>query len=392
MFTQEPSSPNYYSEIQRLRRENRRLENANDKLRSQNHLLYKLADNVKVGMFVKNADNVFTYVNQIFCQHLNISKDQLLLKERPRIAKSLRKYINDDKKVIKTRSVVFNLVESHDTQGNVQWIETVKFPILEDSHQVAGVYGFTYDVTATVSAQTGLRQTRTELKKANLVNEALRQFSYAASHDLQEPLRSVQGFLGIIKMEYGPKLDKQAESYFSKADGSLRRMQQLIKDILDYAVINGAKYELVPVDLNEVVNDVLMNLDQAIHDHKATVEVDQLPKIFGNQSLLVHYFQNMISNALKYRSKRIKPHIKIFSKVMPRHYIIGISDNGIGIDTAYYKEIFKPFKRLHRQGEISGSGIGLATSKKIVEIHLGKIWVESEPGKGSTFFMEVPKK
>ncbi len=391
MFTQEPSSSNYSSEIQRLRRENKRLAATNSELSSENKLLQKLVESVKVGMFVKDANNVFTYVNQLFCQHLNISKDQLLFKERPRITKSLRKYINDDKKVLKSQSVIFNLIESHDEHGKAQWIETVKFPILHGAQQVSGVYGFTYDVTDTVNAQSSLQRTRTDLKKAQLVNEALRQFSYAASHDLQEPLRSVQGFLGIIKMEYGKKLDSQAEAYLNKADGSLRRMQQLIKDILDYAVINGAKYELVNVDLNEVVNDVVMNLDQAIKDHSASLIVDQLPKIAGSKSLLVHYFQNMISNALKYRSHRDPPEIRIFSLVKPQHYVIGVSDNGIGIDPAYFKEIFKPFKRLHRQGEIAGSGIGLATSKKIAEIHKGKLWVESNPGEGATFFMEVPK-
>ena len=186
-------------------------------------------------------------------------------------------------------------------------------------------------------------------------------------------------------------LDQQGLIYIDKASESLERMQQLIKDILDYAVINGARYELEPVDLSLVVKDVLLNLDQAIQEYQANVEVGTLPVIMGSRGLLVHYFQNMISNALKYRSRK-QPHIKIFCEIKPQHYIIGISDNGMGIDTAYFKEIFKPFKRLHRQSDIQGSGIGLATSKKIVEIHGGKIWVESEPGTGSTFFMEVPKK
>ena len=392
MYTRETSGQSYYTDTQILRRENRRLHLANEQLRRENNLLNQLVENVKVGIFVKNQDNIFTFVNTAFCEHLNISKELLLFKERPRIPKAIRKYISDDKEVIKSKSMTFNLVESKDPHGNVQWIETVKFPHLDESQMISGIYGFTYDVTDAVAAQSGLQETRIDLLKAQRLNEALRQFSYAASHDLQEPLRSVHGFLSIIKMEYGDKLDEQAMMYMDKAGESLQRMQQLIKDILDYAVINGAKYDLVPVDLNKVVSDVLLNLDQAIRDHEAIVEVGELPEVLGSQGLLVHYFQNMLSNALKYKSTLRKPKIKIFSEVHPKHYLIGISDNGMGIDPAYFVEIFKPFKRLHRQSDIKGSGIGLATSKKIVEIHGGKIWVESETGSGSTFFMELPKK
>lgn len=392
MLARESSSRNYSSEVQRLRKENRRLVSANSQLRSQNNLLVNLVDNVKVGMFIKNDKNTFTYVNQTFCDHLNTTPEKLLFKEKPRLEKALKKFINDDKKVIKTRSVVFNLIENKDSQGRSQWIETVKFPLLENPHQAAGVYGFTYDTTDAVQARNGLQRSRIDLKKAQILNDALRQFSYAASHDLQEPLRSVQGILSVIKIEYNHQFDKQAENYFKKVDASLGRMQQLIKDILDYAVINGAKYHLEPVDLNQVVSQVVLNLDQTILDQQGTIEVDPLPALKGNESLLIHFFQNMISNALKYRSRNTNPKVRIFCETKPRNLLIGISDNGIGIDPAYFKEIFKPFKRLHRQSKIQGSGIGLATCKKIAEIHLGKIWVQSNLGEGATFYLEVPKK
>ena len=160
MYTREPSGHSYSTEIQRLRRENKRLHNVNEQLRKENNLLNRLVDSTKVGMFVKNGQNIFTYVNPAFCQHLNISKEQILFKERPRISKSLSRYINDDKKVIKSQSAVFNLVESQDAEGNHQWIETVKFPLIEDPSGSTGVYGFTYDVTDAVSAQSGLQQSK----------------------------------------------------------------------------------------------------------------------------------------------------------------------------------------------------------------------------------------
>ena len=389
MIIRKPSSSPRLSEIQQLRRQNRRLKALNKQLKSENSLLNQLAGSTNVGMFVKNDQHQFTYVNHAFCQHLQTSPGMVLNKAPNRLPESVRIFTRDDKRVYKTRNVIFNLIENKD---NDTWIETVKFPWIDPHQQFNGIYGFTYDISEHVRVEEGLRETRIDLKKANLVNEALRQFSYAASHDLQEPLRSVQGFLGIIQMEYGTQLDRSANVYFKKADESLRRMQQLIKDILDYAVINGASYKLEPVELNPVIDEVLTNLDHSIQQHKAEIMVEKLPAIKGNASLLNHYFQNMLSNSLKYKAPGTEPKIHIFSQSKQNKLIIGIKDNGIGIDPMYFNEIFKPFKRLHRQAEFTGSGIGLATSKKIAQIHGGKLWVDSKPGSGSTFYMELLRK
>ncbi len=388
MIVQKPPGSSYFSEIQRLRRQNLRLGTLNRELKTENNLLNQLVGSTKVGMFVKNEQNAFVYVNQAFCDHLQVSRNKILFKENQQLSKSLRRYINDDKKVLKTRNVVFNLIENKDRSS---WIETVKFPWFAPPNQIKGIYGFTNDVSDNVRVEEGLHKTRVDLKKANLVNEALRQFSYAASHDLQEPLRSVQGILNIIQLEFAGQLDQKAKVYFDKADESLQRMQQLIKDILDYAAINGVKYRLELVDLNLVLDQVLLNLHQTIQEQQAQISVDRLPQVNGNSGLLIHYFQNMLSNSIKYQSSGVSPKVRITSQSNRGNWIIGIEDNGIGIDPSYFNEIFKPFKRLHRQSEIKGSGIGLATSKKIVQIHSGRLWVESSLGSGSTFFMEIPK-
>ncbi|GJM30521.1 MAG: hypothetical protein DHS20C17_31560 [Cyclobacteriaceae bacterium] len=340
-------------------------------------------------MFVKNEENAFVYVNQAFCQHLQVSSQEILSKQSHKISDEVKRYTRDDKRVYKTRNIIFNLIEDKD---NDTWIETVKFPWIDGHGQLKGIYGFTYDISEHVRIEEGLRETRIDLKKSNLVNEALRQFSYAASHDLQEPLRSVQGFLNIIQLEFGSQLAPEANTYLTKAEDSLKRMQQLIKDILDYAVINGANYHLEPVNLNQIIEEVLNNLYQVVKEHRAEIKVEQLPEIHGNASLLHHFFQNMFSNSFKYRSPGLNPQVRIYSKQDKNKIVIGIEDNGIGIDPIHFNEIFKPFKRLHRQSEYAGSGIGLATSKKIVKIHDGKLWVESSPGNGTTFFMEIPKK
>ena len=388
MIGQLPRSTSHVSEIQRLRRQNRRLLMLNRELKEQNSLLQQLVETSRVGMFAKDLNNRFIFANQTFCDHLQVSKDKILHKDPLSLSKAVRKYTSDDKKVLKTHHVIFNLIEDKD---NKSWIETVKFPWIDQSNLIRGIFGFTYNVTDSILAEEGLRKTRTELKKADRVNEALRQFSYAASHDLQEPLRSAQGFLSLLRMEFDTELHEKALGYVNNADESLRRMQQLIKDILDYAVINGANYPFEIVDLNVLIEEVLQNLHQSIKEHSAHIYVDELPTVEGNTGLLNHFFQNMLSNALKYRSKKSDPEICIKAYHKKDKHIIGIEDNGIGIDPAYFEEIFKPFKRLHRRAEYQGSGIGLATSKKIVQIHSGKLWVESSPGDGATFFMELPK-
>ncbi len=381
----------YQTEIQRLRRENKQLKSTLNRLKSQHDLLSMLGEHTKVGMFAKDTEEHYLFVNSAFCQHLKISKELLTPGKSFKTPRKLRKYLKDDKQVMKSGGVVFNLVEDLDQSGAPQWIETVKFPLLDENGQTKGLFGFTYDVTHQISAQSQLQDTKTALKKAELVNEALRQFSYAASHDLQEPIRSVQGFLGLIKAEHGTQLPPTLQAYINMASSSLDRMQQLIKDVLDYAVINGARYELNQLALDDALDEALLNLEQAIKDQDAEVHREVLPKINGNKGLLVHYFQNLISNALKYRKSNRKPEIHIFARTEPQHYQVVVQDNGQGIDPAFTKEIFKPFKRLHRQTEISGSGIGLATSKRIVDMHHGKIWVESEPGQGASFIMKVPK-
>jgi len=389
MILRKPFRSAHLSELQRLIRQNRRLSVRNRQLESENVLLNQLIGSTKVGMFAKNEDSTFVFANRAFCQHLQVAKEKLINIPGKNLPKVIRKYTRDDKRVYKTRNVIFNLIEDKEQDT---WIETVKFPWFDPQGQLKGIYGFTYDISEHVRVEEGLRESRIDLKKANLINEALRQFSYAASHDLQEPLRSVQGFLNIIRLDNSDKLSPESNIYFDKADQSLRRMQQLIKDILDYAVINGANYQLEPVDLNQVIEEVLRNLFQAINEHQAEIEVETLPAVNGNDSLLNHFFQNMLSNSLKYKAPGVLPKIRIFSETDNQKVTIGIKDNGIGIDPIHFNEIFKPFKRLHRQAEYKGSGIGLATSKKIVQIHGGKLWVESSPGSGATFFMEVPKK
>ena len=389
MITKDTFEREIFVELQALEEENRKLRQENRRLKSEKRQLQQILDTSKTGVFVKDINQRFTYVNEAFCQHLRTRRSHMLEGDPSKLGKVAKKYFKDDKKVQRSGTATFNLIEYKDETEQLRWINSIKYPFQDDQNRVIGIFGFTNDVTELTKTNKNLKEASIELRKAEIVNEALRQFSYAASHDLQEPLRAVQGFLKLLVMEQ-EDLEAKARHYINLAEDSITNMQNLIKDILDYAVINGAKYELREVDLNRVIDVVKLNLGELIKEHDVSLTADDLPSVKGSASLLVHFFQNIISNAIKYRKAGVKPEIIVVTHSKNDHLVVAITDNGIGIDEQFHQEIFKPFKRLHRKSEFGGSGIGLATSKRIIDIHGGKIWLNSEQGVGSTFFAELP--
>lgn len=230
-----------------------------------------------------------------------------------------------------------------------------------------------------------IRQRTAELERKN---RELEQFAYVASHDLQEPLRTTTSFVWFLNEKYKGRLDAEADQVLTYMVQGSERMKTLIKDLLDYSRIGG-KIELSDIDCNEIMKEVLADLDIAIKEANATILIDPLPKLKGYSTELKLLFQNLISNALKFRRKDIAPVIHISSMQKNNHWQFAISDNGIGIDDKFKERIFVIFQRLHVQSEYKGSGIGLAHCKKIVELHQGTIWVESTPGQGSTFYFTI---
>lgn len=223
------------------------------------------------------------------------------------------------------------------------------------------------------------------------VNEELKQFAYTASHDLQEPLRMISSYTKLLAKRYKDKLDENANDYIDFAvDGALR-MQKLIDSLLYYSRIGNLNKKFKEIDLNESVENAKFNLSLLINESKAKITSDELPKVIADSSQLNQLFQNLISNALKYKYPDVDTEIHISYKSKKDMYIISIKDNGIGIEQKDHERIFQVFQRLHAKNEYSGTGMGLAICKKIVEYHGGEIWVESELGKGSTFYFSIPK-
>jgi signal transduction histidine kinase/ligand-binding sensor domain-containing protein len=219
-------------------------------------------------------------------------------------------------------------------------------------------------------------------------NKDLEQFAYVASHDLQEPLRTTTGFIQLLQKQYKGKIDEKADLYLNFISDASDRMRVLIKDLLDFSRI-GTNVELQKIDCNLVLQNMLKDINAAIEESKAQVVFTELPVIIGYPTEIKLLFQNLVINAIKFRKKDVSPLISISARQKQDYWEFAVSDNGIGIEEKYNKKIFDIFQRLHTKDEYVGSGIGLSHCKKIVELHYGKIWLTSTPGKGSTFYFTL---
>jgi len=252
---------------------------------------------------------------------------------------------------------------------------------------------------ATVRALLRLRKAERELSAANerlkllnkelyRSNEDLQQFAFAASHDLQEPLRTVTSFVTLLERTAGHKLSEDEQEYLRYiADGS-RRMRALIDDLLRYSQVGQEPASMEAVDLNAVLLSVMENLRESLLESGTEVTYDSLPSVSGDEAQLGQVFQNLISNAIKYARPSVRPVVRLSAKNEGCEIVISVRDNGLGIENDYLQQIFAPFKRLHGK-EISGTGMGLAICRRVIEAHGGRIWVESSLGEGSTFHFSL---
>lgn len=221
-------------------------------------------------------------------------------------------------------------------------------------------------------------------------NKELEQFTFIASHDLQEPLLTITNFTKLIQEEYGGKLDADGNNYIAYISGSAIRMKTLLKGLLFYSLL-GKDSVKSDVDCNKVVAEVLSDLSVSINASYASVTVQELPVLKGYETELKLLFRNLISNAIKFQLKGTRPEIKILAELLEKEWKFTIEDNGIGIDLQDREKVFIIFKRMVKSDEFEGIGIGLAYCKKIVELHGGRIWVESKPGGGSAFMFTIIK-
>lgn len=250
-----------------------------------------------------------------------------------------------------------------------------------------GKYFLTYMIDVSLSRQNQQIIT-TQLAELQSKNQELEQFNYISSHDLQEPLRTVLNYMDMIEEDY-PDINPDVQMHLVSVKNTVTRMSRIVKSLLDFGRL-GRNKKMALTNVRQLITDVMDDLQNMIRESEANITIfGVMPDIYTYETELRQIFQNLISNAIKFRHAGVRPEIEITCKKMKGFYRFSVSDNGIGIDPKYFDRIFNIFQRLNREEDYEGHGIGLANCKKIAEMHGGKIWVESEPGKGTTFIFTI---
>lgn len=260
-------------------------------------------------------------------------------------------------------------------------------PTFDINQEVIGISIFAFDITEQVNARKEIEKLYNQVQ---ISNESLQSFAYIASHDLQEPLRMINSYASLLSRRYKGKLDRSADEFISVIQDSSKRMKNLIDDVLTHSKIIKKGDSQNPINTNNVIEDVKSNLKLSFNESNAELNYKDLPNVSVEKIHLIQLFQNLISNAIKYRKKDVPLKINISAKKDNNKWLFSVNDNGIGISKENSEKVFEIFRRLHGREEYEGTGIGLANCKKIVELYDGKIWLEGEEGQGSTFFFTLP--
>ncbi|PZV19250.1 MAG: hypothetical protein DCF22_00860 [Leptolyngbya sp.] len=387
----------------------------NQSLNRQIQQLETLLEVIPIGIGIaQDPECQHITVNPAFAKHLGISTTvNASLSAPPDQAPDFKAYC--DGKELTAAELPMQYAAAHGVEvidmevdvvhsdGKVVTLLECAAPLFDEQGQTMGCVGAFLDISDRKRAQAALQrmnedleikvQARTaDLNQANAdllrSNQELEQFAYVASHDLQEPLRAVSGYTQLLATKYQDRLDETGQQYAAYVIEGAARMQQLIQDLLLYSRIGTRDLVLSATDCNAVLKRVLDTLQVAIAESNATITHDPLPTITADKTQLTQLFQNLIGNAIKFRREEA-PRIHI-SVTDEQAHLFTIRDNGIGIKPRYLDRIFEIFKRLHTRREFPGTGIGLAICKKIVDRHHGRIWAESEPGTGTTFYFTIP--
>jgi signal transduction histidine kinase len=385
--------------------------------RESGALYHSLMTSLALNVFRKDLQGRYTFVNLPFCNTLGKGPGDVLGRtDSDLFSDDLARVARErEAQVLETGGVV-GYVEEHTPSrcqpgcrclafrdgaaapggdGDQCYFKMLLAPVEDAGGRVVGIQGVFWNITAHRLAERQLEQTAAALKLAvaelQRSNAELEQFAYVASHDLQEPLRMVASFTQLLQLRYRDRLDAQADEYIRFAVDGATRMQQLIKDLLAYSRVGSKGLEPRETSAEEAFDRAVQNLHEAIRECDALVTRRRLPWVKADPTQLAQLLQNLIGNALKFR-RGPRPAVHVRARRSPdrTEWVFSVRDNGIGIAPQHRERIFVIFQRLHTREEYPGSGIGLAVCRKIVERHGGRIWVESAPGEGSTFYFTLP--
>jgi len=354
-------------------------------LRDSENFLNTIIENIPDMIFVKDANELrFIRFNKAGEDLLGLPRKELIGKnDFDFFSQEQAEFFTENDKSVLLSGVLKDIPEEpiNTMKKGLRFLHTKKIPIYNALGKAEYLLGISEDITEINNVHAELNQKTEDLLRSNT---ELEQFAYVASHDLQEPLRMITSYLQLLERKYKEVLDDNAKEYIHFAvDGSVR-MKNLINSLLSYSQIGKGKLNFELVDLNAVIKEVQLNLQKNIEDNQAVIHVEILPEILCIRTQMVQLFQNLLTNALKFKSDQ-KPEISIRFVKIDNGYEFSVKDNGIGIDPNYAEKIFLIFQRLHGVTEYPGTGIGLAICKKIVERHHGKIWIQSDSTPGADF-------
>jgi len=357
---------------------------------SERQRLNGILSSIGDGVYGIDIDSNITFINPAALELLGYSNGAELLGSSPATSvhpskqtKTLHPLTAAYESSGGLQDITTNFVNREGTRVPV---ECSVHPLAIDGERVGSVVAFR-NIKERQAMQHQLEWHMEELQRSN---QELEQFAYVASHDLQEPLRMVTSFLQLLKRRYESQLDDDADEFINFAVDGAIRMQRLITDMLAYSRVTSKAQPLVPIHSEQALGEALENLQFSIEESGAAISHGALPQILGDASQISQLFQNLVSNAIKFRSDR-PPSIEIAAEQSGDYWKFRVEDNGIGINKKYMERIFVIFQRLHTADEYTGTGIGLALCKKIVERHGGRIWLESAENEGSTFFFTLPR-
>ena len=374
-----------YEQTKELKKANKSLIEQEGKFRE---IFNKANDMISLNEMIDRFPGNFIEINDIGVQRLGYSKEELL-KMGPKDIVAPDKHSEMPKNAAELYSkgrATFQIV--HLTKDGK------RIPVEVNNHLIdykgrKVCLAISRDISERKKSEKDQEKLIEDLKRSN---EELRQYAHVISHDLQEPLRTIASFTQLLEMRYKGKFDKDADEFMEYIVDASIRMKKMIQDLLEYSKVTTDTKEFKLINIEEIIKDVLNDLKVNIENNRAEITYDTLPDVFGDSKQINRVFQNLISNAIKFRKPDEPPKIHITAKEDKQNneYIFQITDNGIGLKKEYMERIFEIFQRLHTIDEYRGSGIGLSISKKIIERHGGRIWVESNPSKGSTFYFTLP--
>lgn len=360
-------------------------------LRSSNQELmaFKKALDATAIVAITNNQGKITYVNDNFCTISGYTKNEVVNTKFYPIYSDFypKSFYNQMWHTISNGKVWIGEIKNQDKNNGYYWVHTSIIPFKDKKGEITQYLTFMIDITSKKEAEELLSSQY--VQKLEQKNRELEQFAYIASHDLQEPLRTVKSFINIINEESEAELSDNTITYFNYINQSINRMSEMVKGLLEYSRVNN-RQEYEKVDTNTVVDEVVADLSSQIKTENAQVIYSGLPEILIYRVSFRMLIQNLISNAIKFRKPDIAPVVQIVAKKEDQFWKFCISDNGIGIDAKYQERIFVLFQRLHNRSTYEGTGIGLSLCQKIVHLHGGNIWVESDGQNGSKFFFTIP--